>query len=514
MTDYLMIQNPGVCPVEGFTLLGASTKRDKEGQIGRFGSGNKHGVNVCLRHEVAPIIFCGNLKLEFGTREQKFSGSNFNRVFVKYAGKDSQGVNRSNTEDLGYVLEYGATDWLSIDLALREFVSNAIDRSVQEDEDAMILSWLKDHGISLGSYLGDSMKDALRVAVEQYRLSSKSWENVVVEVVDEKRVRAKSDYTRVFIPINDDVLEFSNNLGRWFLHFSEPELLKKTILPKGHRNLGSRKSAVIYRRGVRVREFESSDIPSLFDYNLESLELDESRKVDDWRVQHYSAMALASAGIDQIGRLFQSFVDCDKSWEWSFSDYVLDTMSENKAISVNWVKAFNDVAGENAVACGVGASQAVERKGYKRVIVPSTFIGALRRMGVRTPEQVLTEDDILERTVCPATPDAVLAVNFVWSNLVQLNLVNGKEKPSVKGFSHLMNGGASCLGYRREDTVYINTDLGVNATFGFDVKGLSPRMLKVVIEELAHYVTDAYDETRDFQDYAFLLSSHLMLKMV
>ena len=45
---FLRIQNPGVAPVEGFTLLGVSTTRDcgVEGAIGQFGSGNKHAINV------------------------------------------------------------------------------------------------------------------------------------------------------------------------------------------------------------------------------------------------------------------------------------------------------------------------------------------------------------------------------------------------------------------------------------------------------------------------------------
>ena len=49
--SYLVIQNPGVAPIEGFTLLGVSTTRDcgVEGTIGQFGSGNKHAINVLLR---------------------------------------------------------------------------------------------------------------------------------------------------------------------------------------------------------------------------------------------------------------------------------------------------------------------------------------------------------------------------------------------------------------------------------------------------------------------------------
>ena len=162
----------------------------------------------------------------------------FGRVVVKYGGTDPMtGASRSSTEDLGFVLDYGKQDWNEVALALREFVSNAIDRSIREKGD---------------------------------------WSGVKIEIVEESQVRAKKDHTRVFLPLNAEVLEFYNNLGKWFLHFSEPESLSKAILPKKNRNLGDRKAAVIYRRGVRVREFESSDTrKALFDYNLNDLTIDE-----------------------------------------------------------------------------------------------------------------------------------------------------------------------------------------------------------------------------------------------
>ena len=53
MATFLKIENPGVCPVEGFILLGATSKRladnDSPYCIGQFGSGNKHAINVLLR---------------------------------------------------------------------------------------------------------------------------------------------------------------------------------------------------------------------------------------------------------------------------------------------------------------------------------------------------------------------------------------------------------------------------------------------------------------------------------
>ena len=69
---FLCIQNPGVAPVEGFTLLGVSTTRDcgVEGTIGQFGSGNKHAINVLLRAGLKVIVYCGKTRLDFQTRDE------------------------------------------------------------------------------------------------------------------------------------------------------------------------------------------------------------------------------------------------------------------------------------------------------------------------------------------------------------------------------------------------------------------------------------------------------------
>ena len=138
MPAFLKIENLGVCPPEGFTVFGVSLANtsNNAGLIGQFGSGNKHSIAVLLRNELSPVVFAGTLKLEFSTRPQTVADSqaskDFNRVVVKYGGTDASGASRSSTEDLGFVLDYGKQDWNEVALAMREFVSNAIDRSIRE----------------------------------------------------------------------------------------------------------------------------------------------------------------------------------------------------------------------------------------------------------------------------------------------------------------------------------------------------------------------------------------------
>ena len=489
MPAFLKIENIGVCPPEGFTVLGVSLADTSQNQsvIGTFGSGSKHGVAVLLRNNLSPVVFAGTLKLEFGIRPQTVSDSQaskeFGRVVVKYGGTDqTTGANRSSTEDLGFVLEYGKQDWNEVAMALREFVSNAIDRSVRE--------W------------GD-------------------WSGVSIEIVEENQVRAKKNHTRVFVPMNAEVLEFYNNLGKWFLHFSEPESLSKAILPKNNRNLGDRKAAVIYRRGVRVREFESSDQESLFDYNLNDLTIDESRKASDWDVKHHCGMALANADKDILAMLFDRLLNSDKGcWEFGFDTYSLqpcyhDNAEDQQRKRQNWQEAFSQVAGDDAVLTGDGTADQLERKGYKAVKAPENLIHAAEQYGVQTPAKVLSADEMAGRRIMEPTPDAQAAVDLVWELLEEVGLTQGKAKPPVFCFSSVLEGEVMLNGFYRDGTVFINQDLAGDASVLGGAQTLSDRLVKVALEEVVHYATNgSTDCSRDFQDFLLNLAVKLGRKKV
>lgn len=479
MPAFLKIENVGVCPPEGFTVLGVSLADTSQHEqvIGQFGSGCKQSVGLCLRYEVAPVVFCGSLRLEFFTKPQNVADSkaskDFARVCVKYGGTDPlTGASRSSTEDLGFVLDYGKQDWTEIALALREFVSNAIDRSIRESGD---------------------------------------WSGVKIEIVDESRVRAKKDCTRVFLPLTPDVLAFYNDLGKWFLHFSEPKMLDKAILPKANRNLGDRKAAVIYRRGVRVREFESSDTESLFDYNLNGLSIDEARKASDWDVRHHCGRALANADRKVLAILFDRLLNSDESyWEYGFDTYALNSCCDNASRRQDWQEAFSQVAGDTAVLTGEGSKDQLERKGYKPVVAPDGLLNAAGRYGVQTSTSVLSADELSGREITEASPDAQEAVDLVWEWLEEVGLTNGKEKPPVRCFTSILDGGVMLNGYYRSGEVFINSDLAGAGSLVAGRQALSNRLLTVALEEVSHFATNgATDNSRDFQNYLLDLAVRL-----
>lgn len=476
MPAFLMIENPGVCPPEGFTVLGVSLAdtSSNQGVIGQFGSGNKHGVTLCLRKGVEPTIFCGTLRLEFFTKPQTVSDSqaskDFSRVCVKYGGTYN-GVNKTSTEDLGFVLDYGQKDWSDISLALREFVSNSIDRCIRENG---------------------------------------NWKDVRVEIVDEAKVRAKAGVTRVFLPLTAEVLEFYNNLGKWFLHFSEPESINLAILPKKDRNIGDRKAAVIYRRGVRVREFEDNDMPSLFDYNLNDLSIDEARKASDWDVRYYCSKAFANAPEDVL-TIYMSNLTHGRVgyWEFTFDGGSMTFFNNNDDRSKRWKKSFMDSAGDRAVlTTDESTAERLVRKGYTPVMANAGLVQAAAIYGVPTADTVLTLDEMTGRDVCDATDSAQAAVDYVWSVLENHGLTRGKDKPPVFCFSTLLDGGTMLHGYYRDGKVYLNASL---APVGGSLC-LSAHLLKVALEEIAHFVTEATDNSRDFQDYLLEITVKMLQK--
>ena len=82
------------------------------------------------------------------------------------------------------------------------------------------------------------------------------------------------------------------------------------------------------------------------------------------------------------------------------------------------------------------------------------------------------------------------------------NMDDGRNKPGVKCFRKVMDGGGVVQGFyiQGEEVVYINVDIAT---------GQSVELRQVALEETAHYLTKSKDETRDLQDWAFKLAVRL-----
>lgn len=114
---YLLISNMGEVIVEALTLVGASTKRNDEGQIGMFGSGNKYAMAYFLRNGINPIVYSGKTKVDIGTVGVEMRGNIFDVITIN-------GEKTSITTQMGH-------HW-KLWMAIREVYANAIDEGLVE----------------------------------------------------------------------------------------------------------------------------------------------------------------------------------------------------------------------------------------------------------------------------------------------------------------------------------------------------------------------------------------------
>lgn len=464
MQTYLMIRNKGLAPVEGLTLFGVSTTRSAGDSrlIGEFGTGTKQAIALMLREGVKPTLYRGSLRLDFDSEPLKVDdglGTNtYNRVTVQYGGS-VEGKAKKSKEKLGFTLETGVHDWTDLPMAFRELVSNAIDRTIRE---------------------------------------TGSFDKVEVALVSE--VAPKRDHTAWFIPADERVVRFYWELKKRFLHFAGTEELNSAILPKAGRNPTGNQTAVIYKKGVYVREWTESNVPSQYDYNFgDDLDLDESRTVDNYAVRQAVARKLAAASADVLAPILARFVKGEKVWEHSLEGYYLTAGVGSdevfQARKKEWQSAWATAVGPNSVAVSNNPAlkELVKAKGYDPVLVTSDgWMSAFRHYGVPNEQSVLTADEREGKSVGDPHPDMVLAVDRVWDVLLKHDLTKGKEKPAVKGFTDLMTNGQVRRGYYRDNTVHLANTL---------VPGQNVELLLTALEEIGHHVTGAKDGSRDLAEF-------------
>lgn len=423
----LKIENNGVAPVQGFTVLGVSTSRGNSEKIGQFGSGNKHGINILMRNMLTPVVFLGNERLEFSTVKDKMGEKEFEQVIYHFRGE---------THKTGFALEFGEMDWNDIGMGIREFISNAIDCS------------------------GTDIK---------------------VELVSE--MIPDPNKTQVYIPVNDQVKAYVNNLENYFLHFQGKE--KETVLRRPNIQKGK-----VYRKGVFVREIEKN---SLFDYNFgDESKIDESRNMDDHSCS-ICAVKLLGKNVNLLKILIRDFVEDsqNKKWEDNFSYYYIDTKV--------FQQAWEELYGKNTVICKDEAFADMARKeGYNVKVIKrgyqffeySEIPDVFSVIGKAYSEGIVP---------MPATPIMRDVFNKVWNKLSSQGFCANKRKPELSGFQKNMGIMDNFLaGYYDpvQHKVFIHMEHEANVV--------------THLEEICHAITGLKDNERGFQDFAFGVAARFM----
>jgi len=128
------------------------------------------------------------------------------------------------------------------------------------------------------------------------------WDGVKVELVSEEKVRAKRGWTGLRPSGQREVIRFFAHLGKWFLHFSEPESITRPSCRRSRENLDPNcQTAVIYVVGCGC-ERSSSIRLKVCSTQTERSAGGRIRNVDITNPQRrYKAMAKASPEVWRPG---------------------------------------------------------------------------------------------------------------------------------------------------------------------------------------------------------------------
>jgi hypothetical protein len=109
-----------------------------------------------------------------------------------------------------------------------------------------------------------------------------------------------------------------------------------------------------------------------------------------------------------------------------------------------------------------------------------------------TSDQVLTQAEADGKESCPVTPAAVAAVKKAWGWISALGMTNDRPIPEVACFRELTNAECDRMGYYDKGTIFIREDIA---------SGSNKYLTKTALEECAHHVTQAGDNSRDIQNF-------------
>lgn len=314
-------------------------------------------------------------------------------------------------------------------------------------------------------------------AVREFVSNAKDQGGCEISVVS--RIEETSpNSTSVYIEYTDEVKTYHENLDKYFVEF-EPRTVKDNHL----------RSFKVYRKGVLV--CESEDQKALFSYNIDDLKVDESRNAQMYQVMYNSAMMLRYMDSEQAKKFVTALVNNTECIEVrKFDPAYIAMMTTNSKIKMAWKELFGDAKVVSDMLA------AYVSKKTNAVTVTDTALKILVNAGVELAEinggKIGVENGYMPIEV---TTDCKRVFNKVWNKIVKLGLHNGKEKPQLAMFCKPMDCGTVVGGYYENGTVYIDRNHINN---------------KVMVEEIGHYVTDAADCTRDFQDWAFNVAGALL----
>lgn len=123
----VVFSTPGLIPIEAFTTFGMSAKPESRNPFGKFGTGLKIAVAVCLRLGQEVVVWRGRDKYTFYTGPIDFRGKEFHQVRMRRETWHVGDIFRKSYHNLPFTTELGK-HW-ELWQAFREFQTNTMDEN-------------------------------------------------------------------------------------------------------------------------------------------------------------------------------------------------------------------------------------------------------------------------------------------------------------------------------------------------------------------------------------------------
>jgi hypothetical protein len=226
----------------------------------------------------------------------------------------------------------------------------------------------------------------------------------------------------------------------------------------------------------------SNSADSLCDYNFSGsqVEIDESRNLNEYNARAAISALYQDASVDDLARVFSALSRGEEWLETGMEGYYIQSNSwesKHDQRCQNWRDAWEQVHGENAVACQHDDmySKAAKRKGHTLGIVKSAWLDTVKGYGIQTASDVLSDDEREGRSFHPPTPVITEAVDEVWEWIRAVEM-DSKAKPNVGSFWD--DEDSTCLNLCRDGEVFLRQTLE------------GGELLEETLEVLAKYLED------------------------
>lgn len=290
--------------------------------------------------------------------------------------------------------------------------------------------------------------------------------------------------TRIFVDIENPSL--SELFKNWESYFSSARTpLVDKFRGKMFNKLPAVPQLTIFRKGIRVH---TEKMHSLFDYDLDNIEINESRVIKyRFYALGYASDILAQAGEDEIRTMVElykhpgrtEFIEWkDEFWEFAhqihFTGPWLQVLDDRKVIPANFAGYY-----EITEECVVLPDKLIEKLKQK-------FGNSIRTMNNATEKYTLIENFDKSPIIPHLSDFSKVGLKF---SIDDIDVVKFKDK--------------DIMGMSKDKRVQLSEDL-------FSPMGQSDVSV-VLLEEIVHAKTGFNDNSRQMQDYLFG-ALHKMIK--